>query len=652
MLRHNNQKELIMKSLLTKISLKKKLLSLIIFPFFGFLFISISFINQNYVDYNKYVDFKISIENKKEMKLNDKLELALLLENSKDINVILEEKINDSYSKLIFTIIFGLIIFCITIFIFMYISNNINNSIITIKTGLSKFFNYLTSTEKNLDSIELESSDHFGDMAKELNGNIQKIKDGLAIDNEVINEAKFVSKMIGKGFLVYRINSEANNVYINELKDNFNHMIDSLRENIVNSFLTSLSYANGNFEIKADKSDIGAIVNTLLRCLNMIGTNVSEFLAMINKNGYVLDQKSNQLLELVNNLHNATINQAASLEETSAAVQEITSNITTTSQKARNMLEIATKTKNYASEGIKLVENTEKSMLEINDSTSAIQEAITIIDQIAFQTNILSLNAAVEAATAGEAGKGFAVVAAEVRNLANRSADAAREIKQLVEVANQKSIDGKNYSAEMKNSFEKLASMIEENTLIIDDVAKSNEVQMKNLSQISETMNRLDVITQENANMATKTKELAVQTNTVASNMIKAASLNKYDKDFENRISDFDLVQEINNIKIEYAKYKQAILNQVNNNSSSINIDIENRKNIDIFISKHETIDKTNLVYLSKIKEKTILLDGKLALYGVAIKQRDEGSILTYSNEIENILDELFVQLNMMKKSN
>lgn len=595
-----------MKSLLDKISLKMKLIFLITFPFLGFLLISAFYLNEILV--------------------------------------------NNSNSNSTFTVAFVLIIIFITLFLFVSISNNINNSILTIKSGLSRFFNYLTSTEKNLDMIELNSNDHLGDMAKELNENIQKIKDGLAVDNEVINEAKFVSKMIGKGFLVYRINGEANNVYINELKDNFNHMIDSLRENIVNSFITSLSYANGNFEIKADKSDIGAIVNTLLRCLNMIGTNVSEFLAMINKNGYVLDEKSNELLTLVSSLHNATINQAASLEETSAAVAEITSNIADTSVKAKNMLEIATKTKNYANDGIKLVENTEKSMLEINDSTSAIQEAITIIDQIAFQTNILSLNAAVEAATAGEAGKGFAVVAAEVRNLANRSADAAKQIKNLVEVANQKSIDGKNYSQDMKNSFEKLASMIQENTLIIEDVAKSNEIQMFNISQISETMNRLDHITQENANMATKTKELATQTNEVAISMIKAASLNKYDKTVENRISDFDLVQEINNVKIDYTKYKQAILNQVNNNSKDIDIDVENRRNINLFIKKYENRDKNDSSYLSKIREKTIQLDSDLLSYGVAIKQRDEKNILAYSIKIENILDELFSQLNLMKK--
>ena len=586
-------------SFLDNVSLKNKLIFMIMFPFFGFLFVSGLYIND-------------------------------LLETNKD--------------GLSFAIVFIIFILVATVGLFLLISNNINHSMITIKSGLSRFFNYLTSTEKNLDIIDLHTKDEFGDMAKELNENIKKIKDGLVIDNAVIDEAKFVSKMIGKGFLVYRINGQANNVYINELKDNFNHMIDSLRENVVNSFQTSLSYANGNFEIKADKSDIGAIVNTLLRCLNMIGTNVSEFLAMINKNGYVLDEKSNQLLSLVNSLHNATISQAASLEQTSAAVQEITANITTTSQKARNMLEIATETKNYANEGIKLVENTEKSMLEINDSTNAISEAITIIDQIAFQTNILSLNAAVEAATAGEAGKGFAVVAQEVRNLANRSAEAAREIKHLVEVASQKSVDGKNYSLNMKNSFEKLASMIEENTVIIDDVARANDVQMRNLAQISETMNRLDYITQENANMATQTKDLAVQTNEVAHNMIKAASLNKYDKQIENRISNFDLVQEINNIKIDYAKYKQAILNQVNNNRETINIDVENRKNIDQFIKKFD-----NHPMIGSIKENTHQLDKRLGLYGVSIKQRDEKSILVYSNEIEHILDELFAQLNSMK---
>ncbi len=149
-----------MKGLLNSIDLKIKLIFLIIFPSLGFIFISGLYINQ-----------------------------------------ILSTQSNEN---LTFTIIFILLIISLTIFSFIFISKNINNSILLIKSGLSRFFNYLTSTEKNLDMIDLDSNDHFGEMARELNANIKKIKDGLAIDNEVINEAKFVSKMIGKGFLVYR----------------------------------------------------------------------------------------------------------------------------------------------------------------------------------------------------------------------------------------------------------------------------------------------------------------------------------------------------------------------------------------------------------------------------------------------------------------
>ncbi len=622
-----------MKSLIGDISLKTKLLILFLVPFFAFLLISISFIYQNYDEYQEYKKIEI---------------------NTVDVNtkIDLEKKISNSYEKSILSIAFIVITSLLTLFIYIYIVKDILQSIGKIRDGLNRFFNYLTSTEKELKEIDLTSKDDFGQMVAELNQNIKKIKEGLAIDNEVINEAKFVSKMVGRGFLVYRINGEANNFYINELKDNFNYMIDSLRVNIVNSFQTSLKYANRDFKVKADKSDIGAIVNTLLRCLNMIGTNISEFLAMVNKNGKILDDRSQELLELVNQLHLASINQAASLEQTTASIHDITNSITDTSLKAVNMLEIANSTKSYANEGIKLVENTQNSMGEINDSTKAIYEAISIIDNIAFQTNILSLNAAVEAATAGEAGKGFAVVAQEVRNLATKSAEAAKDIKNLVETANKKSDEGKKYSQEMMNSFNKLNSMIEENRNIIDEVATANELQMQNLSQINETMSSLDKITQENADMATKTKDVAVITSKVASDMIQAVSLNEYDTSVEKRIVNFDFTQKLNNIKIEFAKYKQAVLNQVNNNSLTINMDIIHKKNIELFINGYDSKmeSKTNLWNPFKIKVENLNI--QLSDYGRFIKNKDEINILKTSSIIENSLDEIFDNLNSFKEIN
>ena len=627
-----------MKDLFNNLKLKNKLLLIIVIPLLSYLLVSFVLINNKYTEHENY---KVLYE-----KLSSETKVDL---NKKEVQFILKQNMTSTNEHIKFTIILMLLILFVTILVFIVISSNITNSLEKIKSGMNRFFNYLLSTEKNLEKINLNSKDEFGKLAEDLNENINKIKEGLAVDNEVINEAKFVSKMVGKGFLVYRINSIASNVYINELKDNFNNMIDDLRVNIVNSYNTSLNYASRDFKKEADKSEVGAIVNTQLRCLNMIGVNISEFLAMVNKNGNILDNKSDELLSLVNQLHTSSLNQASSLEQTSAAIQEITLSITDTSNKATTMLGIATSTKEYANKGIKLVENTQKSMYEINDSTSAINDAIALIDQIAFQTNILSLNAAVEAATAGEAGKGFAVVAQEVRNLANRSAQVAKEIKNLVEISNEKSLEGKNYSEEMKISFEKLAGMIEENTEIIGDVAKSNKIQMNSLSQINETMNNLDSITQENADMATRTKEVATETNNVAEIMLKATSLNEYDESVEKRILDFNWTQKLNNIKIEFARYKQAILNQVNS-KHDMNINVEYRVNIENFITDSKNHYLLNNSNYNLFQEKTIKLDSLLLSYGKYMKDKDEINILKSSDEVEKILDEIFELLNKFKE--
>ena len=165
---------------------------------------------------------------------------------------------------------------------------------------------------------------------------------------------------------------------------------------------------------------------------------------------------------------------------------------------------------------------------EINVKVTAINEAITIIDQIAFQTNILSLNAAVEAATAGEAGKGFAVVAAEVRNLANRSADAAREIKSLVEDANVKANEGKAISSEMIKDYEVLNNHISETINIIQDVSVASKEQMSGIEQINDTVTMLDRVTQENANETNQITSIATEVSIMANNLVNDAKNKKF----------------------------------------------------------------------------------------------------------------------------
>jgi methyl-accepting chemotaxis protein len=163
-------------------------------------------------------------------------------------------------------------------------------------------------------------------------------------------------------------------------------------------------------------------------------------------------------------------------------------------------------------------------MDEINTEVNAINDAISVIDQIAFQTNILSLNAAVEAATAGEAGKGFAVVAQEVRNLASRSAEAASEIKKLVESATQKANTGKIISSNMIEGYGHLGKNIEQTIELIKGVESASKEQFGAIKQINDAVNLLDQQTQKNASIANQTQSVAVETDALAKLVVQNAN--------------------------------------------------------------------------------------------------------------------------------
>ena len=192
------------------------------------------------------------------------------------------------------------------------------------------------------------------------------------------------------------------------------------------------------------------------------------------------------------------------------------------------MASYATEVTSSVQSGQQLANQTTKAMDEINHEVEAINEAISVIDQISFQTNILSLNAAVEAATAGEAGKGFAVVAQEVRNLASRSAEAANEIKVLVENATKKANDGKHISDDMIEGYTNLNQSISKTIDIISNIEKASKLQQQSISQVNQTIVSLDSQTQENSKIADKTKEIAIQTDSVAKLIVKDVNKNKF----------------------------------------------------------------------------------------------------------------------------
>jgi methyl-accepting chemotaxis protein len=255
-------------------------------------------------------------------------------------------------------------------------------------------------------------------------------------------------------------------------------------------------FHHGNYRTEVDESIFrGGVLKDVIHEINYLGKLLQE---LSSKQQGILDESSATLAKMVAELANSSNEQALSIEQIAAAVDEISANIQQTSEKSSNIQNISKESFESSQNGNVLAEDTLNAMIKINESTNAIASAIEMIDQIAFQTNILSLNAAVEAATAGEAGKGFAVVAGEVRNLATRSTEVAKEIKELVVKAQSETEVGNSIVKDMSEAFANLNQKIDQTTKLIDDVTVATREQHLGIEQISDSMNSLDNMTNHN----------------------------------------------------------------------------------------------------------------------------------------------------------
>ncbi len=315
------------------------------------------------------------------------------------------------------------------------------------------------------------------------------------------------------------------------LKQTLNDMIKSNRARFLEIDEILEAYAKHNYTPSAHLNptdEKGGILERLIIGLNAMQTSITEMLSNSLQNGIDLQSDASNLKQAVEALSTASNEQAASLEETAAAMEEMTSNVQNNASKSNDMAIMAKETDKAAKEGAALAQRTASAMTEIQVATNSINDAVAIIENIAFQTNILSLNAAVEAATAGDAGKGFAVVAQEVRNLANRSADAAKEIKAMAVRAAEKSNEGMNISTELTKGFEVIASKIEQTTMLVQDVSNASKEQMQGIGQINTAVTQLDQMTQENAKVAAQADSIANATISKAEAMVQDAQSKEF----------------------------------------------------------------------------------------------------------------------------
>jgi methyl-accepting chemotaxis protein len=426
----------------------------------------------------------------------------------------------DMDSLLMQVVIDSIIIIILALITAMLIVKSIVSTLGQFKTGLVSFFDYLGRKTNSVQSIVIKSKDEFGEMADLVNSNVAQIQAGLNQDAKAVENTLREVERAKAGYLDIKITETPNNPQLLQLRDALNSMASGIKSNVDNIQVVLGEFAKYNFTAKVDAKNMQGDIAALIKNVNFLSDEISNLLKQSLSVGQTLDVASDNLIKNVDILSKSSNEAAAALEETAAALEEITSTVVNNANNVVQMSKYSTEVTNSAKKGQELARSTTTAMDEITAQVSLINEAITVIDQIAFQTNILSLNAAVEAATAGEAGKGFAVVAQEVRNLASRSAEAAKEIKAIVENATNKANQGKTISNEMIKGYEELLENISKTTEMITEISNASKEQESGITQINDAVTGLDQQTQQNASIASQTQEIALQTDAIAKEIV------------------------------------------------------------------------------------------------------------------------------------
>ncbi|MEA1915086.1 MAG: methyl-accepting chemotaxis protein [Campylobacterota bacterium] len=562
-----------------------------------------------------------------------------------DLTFSLEEADADLMNIILSILIVSTLLGWITLGIVFYVVRNATKPI----DGLKKGFETLIQSNDSSIRLELTSKDEIGEVAVLFNTYMDKVNEGLKVDTQVIEEANDILEKTGNGFFVYKVQKRAHNPHVETMKNNLNNMIEQTKFTLDKINKTLRHYSESQFDFKIDDKGIYGDLGSVAAGIKLVGNNTSEILAMIMNTGDNLQNQTHALSDASQNLSTSSNQQAASLEETAAALEQITANIQANTQTTAQMAQLANSVNHSSSQGLKLADSTAIAMDEINEKVNSINHAIEVIDQIAFQTNILSLNAAVEAATAGEAGKGFAVVAQEVRNLASRSADAAKEIKDIVEQATSKANEGKIISKDMIDGYQDLKTHIEQTITMISQVADAGQEQERGIIQINDAVNLLDKETQQNAHVSDEISAMSTQIAKMSDSLVTAASRARYLQDARKEVCDIDLVYDTAKIKVDVLRLKEKLYSNLGNFEPW---KIEKNKSMDDwmhdYVQSHEKVDMNTINNLTQLNNNLHAYMQDFVTANAQHKSNDELNSLAKKVEIESL--RIFGTLNKLKK--
>ena len=289
---------------------------------------------------------------------------------------------------------------------------------------------------------------------------------------------------------------------------------------------TAVEQGDLTFPIRADSQDE---IGHLLRSLSGMQSGLVRVVSSVRSGSEGVATASSQIAQGNNDLSARTEQQASALEETAASMEELSSTVKQNADSARQANQLAMNASSVAVRGGEVVGEVVETMKGINEASRKISDIISVIDGIAFQTNILALNAAVEAARAGEQGRGFAVVASEVRSLAGRSAEAAKEIKTLINTSVERVEQGTTLVDQAGTTMAEVVNSIKRVTDLMGEISAASNEQAAGVSQIGEAVQQMDQVTQQNAALVEEMAAAASSLQSQANDLVQVVGVFKLD---------------------------------------------------------------------------------------------------------------------------
>lgn len=298
----------------------------------------------------------------------------------------------------------------------------------------------------------------------------------------------------------------------------------SLAQQINHAVEVSRAIAEGDLSLPFEATGKNEVAQLMI-AIKQMQTSFAKVVANVRQGSQSVATASAEIAQGNHDLSSRTESQASALEETAASMEELSSTVNKNADSARQANQLAMNASTVAMQGGEVVSQVVETMKEINASSRKISDIISVIDGIAFQTNILALNAAVEAARAGEQGRGFAVVASEVRSLAGRSADAAKEIKSLINASVERVEQGTDLVDKAGSTMTEVVNSIRRVTGIMAEISVASSEQATGVAQVGEAVNQMDQVTQQNAALVEEMAAAASSLKTQAHDLVQVVAV-------------------------------------------------------------------------------------------------------------------------------